>query len=213
VSDAVLVCFALPDEACPFRKLAGQRADVRILETGMGRRNAAAALTQTLAASPPRLVLTCGFAGGLNPSLFIGDLIFEAEDDFPLRARLLATGARPARLHCADAIAATAQAKRRLHAATSADAVEMESGAIREVCRQAGVACATLRVISDTVREDLPFDFNQFTHADQSLNLPKLLLALAGSPSKLGGLLKLRRNCRFAANRLALALVSILAAG
>jgi nucleoside phosphorylase len=179
----------------------------------MGRRNATTVVEAELAAAKPRLVLTCGFAGALDPALRIGDLVLAADDNFPLRERLVATGARLAQIHCAEAIAVTAVAKSLLRARTNADAVEMESGAVQEICLRAGVPCATLRVISDTADEDLPFDFNQFARDDQSLNLPKLLLALASSPSKLGALLRLQRHCRLAADRLAAALITVLSPG
>lgn len=210
MSAADLICFALPEEARPFRAFARREPGIRLCVTGMGRRNATKVVEAKLAGAKPRLVLTCGFAGALDPALRIGDLVFAAGENFPLRERVAATGARRAQIHCAEAIAVTSAAKSLLRARTNADAVEMESGAIQEVCLRVGVPCATLRVISDTAGEDLPFDFNQFARDDLSLNFPKLLLALAGSPSKLGALLRLQRHCRLAADRLAAALITVL---
>jgi nucleoside phosphorylase len=136
--------------------------------------------------------------------------LFEADASFPRHERLAAC-ARPARFHCADRIAATAVEKAALRAATGADAVEMESGAIRGLCRTEGIACATLRVVSDLAGEDLPFDFNRLSRADHSLDLPRLLLALAKSPTRLRALLRLQRQCAEAARKLADALERIMA--
>src|SRR6266705_4249762 len=71
-----LVCFALDVEAAPFRKLAHRIPDVEILVTGIGRQNAETSLRRYLAKRLPKLVLTCGFAGGLNPELKSGDVVF-----------------------------------------------------------------------------------------------------------------------------------------
>jgi nucleoside phosphorylase len=167
------------------------------------------------------LVLTCGFAGGLNPDLKPGDVVFELTDrrgelhepqtekkigdsqSSPLREKLLAAGAKPARFFCTDRIATTVAEKKKMRAETGADAVEMESAAIHAVCREQGIPCATVRVISDTADEDLPLDFNALAKPDISLDYGKLALAIAKSPGAIGALLKLRKRTRFAAEQLA----------
>ena len=203
VSDTVLICFALPEEARPFeRRLAG-RGDLRLRVTGMGRKNADSGVRAALRDALPAWVITAGFAGGLDPALARGTVVFEADAAFPRGELLHAAGARPARFHCAERIAATAGEKRRLREATGADAVEMESGVIQAVCREAGIPCATVRVISDIAEEDLPLDFNRFTQADGSLDLGGLLWAIARSPGLIGPLLRLQRHTREAARRLA----------
>src|SRR6267154_4221338 len=51
----------------------------------------------------PELVLTCGFAGGLNPELKLGEVVFELSTlNSQLSTRLLAAGAKPAKFFCAD---------------------------------------------------------------------------------------------------------------
>jgi nucleoside phosphorylase len=109
-------------------------------------------------------------------------------------------------------VAVTGTEKVELRRATGADAVEMESGIIQSACREPGVPCTTLRAISDRADEDLPLDFNQFTRPDQSVDLPKLLLAVGRSPAMIRPLLKLQRQCREAAERLAAALSSVVEA-
>ena len=243
-----LICFALKEEAAPFHKIAARHPGVITLIVGIGRANAEKSVRSFLnscrsrgdetqiknqAETPhvvsyePKLVLTCGFAGGLNPDLKLGDVVFEI---FPGSSRgdeaqikkhleppyvggyeqLIAAGAKPAKFFCADRIATTVAEKQALRAATGADAVEMESGAIQSVCAERGIACVTVRVISDTADEDLPLDFNALAKADRSIDFGKLFLAIAKSPGKIGALMALQKKTSFAAERLAAVLSKIL---
>ena len=45
-------------------------------------------LENSLAECRPSLILSCGFAGALNPRLKTGDLVVDADADFPLRCWL-----------------------------------------------------------------------------------------------------------------------------
>ncbi|MEY4917932.1 MAG: 5-methylthioadenosine/S-adenosylhomocysteine nucleosidase [Verrucomicrobiota bacterium] len=223
---STLVCFALKEEAAPFRKIAAGKAGISILIVGIGRANAEKSVREFLATNSPALVLTCGFAGGLNPDLKLGEVVFETsfprssrresaqiKSDaqlepthvgcYPLEDKLLAAGAKPAKIFCADRIATTVAEKKMLRAETGAEVVEMESGAIQAVCRARGIPCATVRVISDTADEDLPLDFNALAKPDKSLDFGKLFLAIAKSPGKIGALMALQKKTSFAARQLA----------
>jgi nucleoside phosphorylase len=156
-------------------------------------------------------VLTCGFAGGLNPDLKLGDVVFEVRNpESKVRSQLLAAGARPAKFFCADRIATTVAEKRKLRNETGADAVEMESAAIHIVCAERGIPCATVRVISDTANEDLPLDFNALSKPDKSLDFSKLFLTVAKSPGKIGVLMELQKKSKFAAEKLAEVLAKLI---
>jgi adenosylhomocysteine nucleosidase len=212
---STLICFALNEEAAPFRKIAAAKAGVAILVVGIGRWNAEKSVRAFLAAHSPERVLTCGFAGGLNPELKLGDVLFEIgnrkseiqnESEPPDAGgyeKLTAAGAKPAKFFCADRIAITATEKKKLRAETGADAVEMESAAIHAVCAERGIPCATVRVISDTAAEDLPLDFNALAKPDKNLDFGRLAWAIARSPGKIGALMQLQRKTKFAAEQLA----------
>jgi nucleoside phosphorylase len=157
------------------------------------------------------LVLTCGFAGGLNPDLKLGEVVFEVQSPkSKVQSQLLAAGAKPAKFFCADRIATTVAEKKKLRDETGADAVEMESAAIYAVCREFGIPCATVRVISDTANEDLPLDFNALSKPDKNLDYGKLFLTIAKSPGKVGALMQLQKKTKFAAEQLAAVLSKIL---
>jgi adenosylhomocysteine nucleosidase len=222
-----LTCYALKEEAAPFHKIAAQHPGVITLIVGIGRQNAEKSVRRFLNSGEPKLVLTCGFAGGLNPDLKLGDVVFEmpltpslspsdgervAKPGEELSTKLLAAGAQPVKFLCADRIATTVAEKKKLRAETGADAVEMESAAIHAVCAERGIPCVTVRVISDTADENLPLDFNALAKADQSIDFAKLFLAIARSPGKIGALMQLQKKTKFAAERLADVLSKVLTA-
>ena len=246
---STIICFALKEEAAPFRKTVAAQA-ASILLTGIGRRNAEKSLREFLnscrsrgdetqikkeletphvVSYEPDLVLTCGFAGGLNPDLKLGDVVIEVPSGSSRREpaqiesgeksepiyigcydKLIACGAKPVKFFCADRIATTIAEKKKLRDETGADAVEMESAAIHAVCAKHGIPCATVRVISDTAGEDLPLDFNALSKPDRNLDYGKLFLTIARSPRKVGALMQLQKKTKFAAKQLAAVLSKIL---
>ena len=208
---SILICFALKEEAAPFHKIAARHPGVVTLIIGIGRANAEKSVRSFLTSSSPALVLTCGFAGGLNPTLKLGDVVFEPATGNPqLATHLSAAGAKPVKFFCADRIATTVAEKQALRAQTGADAVEMESAAIHTVCAEKKIPCVTVRVISDTAHEDLQLDFNALAKPDKSIDAGKLALAIAKAPWKIGALLALQKKTKFAAERLAAVLKQLL---
>ncbi len=202
-SPLILVCFAVAQEGKFFPLKDTGSAKVQKLITGMGKKNAQAALQGLLAVSRPRLVVSSGFAGGLRPGLASGTVVFEAGQDTALERSLLAAGAQPGRFVCCDSVCTTALAKQELWKSTGADAVEMESGALSQLCDQQRILCATVRVILDTADEDLPLDFNRLMTPDQRLDPRKLTGALLRSPGRIPALLKLQKQSAAAARKLA----------
>lgn len=206
---SILVCFAVPPEASPFRRALREHAidGVEVLVTGMGATRAREATALALDRLPRSLVLTTGFAGALDPALRNGQVVFEADTHTPsgatIAAALQRAGARPARFHCAERVAVTAADKARLRQSTQADVVEMESAAIRALCRQRGIPSATVRAISDEAAVDLPVDFNAVVDDAQQLSPWKMAGWILRHPASLGGLIHLQRHTQHAALALA----------
>lgn len=194
-----LVCFAVKEEA---RFFAARPGGCEVLITGMGQENAAAGINKALLAMRPRLVVTAGFAGGLNPELAIGTVLFDEDQGAGLQEKLRKVGATEGKFHCADCVAVQAAEKQVLWQLTGADAVEMESSVIRKICGEHKIPSAIVRVISDGAAEDLPLDFNALMTRRQRINFAKLAWVLAIHPGKIPQLLRFQKQTVFAARRL-----------
>jgi len=199
---AFLVCFAVKEEAKFFFPRRSRTGAIQAWVTGMGRKNAAESLREAVAAVEPERVLTCGFAGGLNPALTLGTVVFDHDFDAGVAEALAELGALPAKFHCSKRVAITAAEKRALWESTGADAVEMESSVIRNLCREWRIPSATIRVISDTAHDDLPIDFNALMTSDDRIHYGKLALAILGAPRKISQLIAFQRQTMTAAREL-----------
>ena len=197
-----LVCFAVKEEAKFFLPRPSCGGSMQVWITGMGRKNAAESIREAVAAVQPERVLTCGFAGGLNPALALGTVLFDHDFDAGVAEPLTELGALPAKFHCSKRVAITVQEKRALWESTGADAVEMESSVIRNLCREWKIPSATVRVISDTAHDDLPLDFNALMTSDDRIHFGKLGLALLASPRKIPQLIAFQRQTIIAAREL-----------
>jgi|SRR5687767_10195513 len=205
----ILVTFAVKEEMKFFPGGPGIRRYI----TGMGRDNAENAITAALEEIHPKLVLTCGFAGGLNPLLKSNEIVFSSEDGSPVFDTLKQAGATPVSFFCARRVAITSEEKQRLWRGMGSDAVEMESESIRDICRERDIPSATVRVISDTALEDLPLDFNTLLSPAQKIHYGKLTWALVRAPFKLAELLAFQQKTVDAAKSLGAFLTKVLQPG
>jgi adenosylhomocysteine nucleosidase len=176
---AVGIVFAVPIEADAFARRAsevteldagglvfreGRVAGRRVAwcVAGVGREAAARGARRLILGHRPRLVVSAGFAGGLDPDLVRGSLIRAAEVTLLDRSkRLCLAHAAPANgrdllLVTADQIVTTPTAKAELRTACGGDAVDMETFAVAEVAETEGLSCSSLRVISDDASQTLP---------------------------------------------------------
>jgi adenosylhomocysteine nucleosidase len=190
--------------------------EVVLVETGPGAGRAAKAAHALIDAHRPRLVVVSGFAGGLDPRVKRHDLI-AADSLVDADGREIAFD--PAvivpwlndveklhrgRLLTMDRIVRLSSEKRQLGTQHQALAVDMESFAVAQVCRERGVAVLVVRAISDAVEDELPPDIghllSQKTFAGQ-------LGAAVGSvfrrPGAMKDLFHLHQNALAASARLA----------
>lgn len=171
-----LILVALPIELrCVARALGcsvrgatarGQIGDEHAIARAIGVGGGAA---QVIAAERPRLVIACGFAGALHPSLGPGDLVLassvydESGDSVAARPALLRAARRAfggarvteGELLCATRVARTRAEKHAL-ARPGRIAVDLESWSAARAAERAGIPWLALRVIVDPLDADLP---------------------------------------------------------
>ena len=227
----VLFVVALPRELRRVAEVLGSKARGTAVRGRIGRVGAVGlavgvggGAAQAVAAERPRLVISCGLAGGLDPSLESGDLVLassvrdEAGEAIPASAALL-RAARQAleprapiasdswprlaegEILCATAVAASAQAKRAL-ARPGRLAVDLESWSVAHAARRAAIPWLALRVVLDPLDTDLP----AFTAEPRASYLaPALRHALRG-PRAVAELARLALRARTAERSLERAL-------
>ena len=157
-----------------------------------------------LAHHRPSVVVSCGFAGGLDPALSAGDLVLAtavrrpvgeavAAPESPRKVAALALQGSSrlvqGELVCSTTVAASAGEKRTLRG-TGAVAVDMESYPVAQAAREAGVPWLSLRAIVDPADSTLP----AFTREPRRSYLwPALRYGLSG-PRAAAGLFRLARD-------------------
>jgi nucleoside phosphorylase len=192
--NGALVCFAVKTEARPFKPKRG----TRVIVTGMGARNAVNSLEAAIQRQRPSIVWSCGFAGGLNPRLHPGTVVFSTPDDL-IAERLRDAGAVRGMFELSGRVAITAREKKQLWEETGSDAVEMESLAMAPVCARENIPFVIVRVISDGQTDNLPLDFNLLMTPEMKLSAWKLACAIAKAPRQLPALIKLGETSKAAA--------------
>jgi adenosylhomocysteine nucleosidase len=224
----ILVTFAVPTEFAPWRRQRDFRqisavpfplyaaeigaSTVRVLLTGVGTEAASRAMRFALV-SPADLCISSGFVGALRSDVKVGEilaarLVRRAEKDLAVASDsdLLATAcearARPVdRFLTAERLILTAEGKSAL--VDEADAVEMESFMVLAEAARHGTRAVAVRVVSDTAKTSLPYDFDRALDANGRIRMGALIAAIVRRPQRIPALLRLGSDCRLAAQDLA----------
>jgi adenosylhomocysteine nucleosidase len=140
------------------------------MRCGVGRENAAAAAEALILGHKPRWVVSAGLAGGLHTDLRLNDIVMpdcilgengqRLAIDFQISSqqRAAATGLHVGPLVTIDRVAFRTEQKRQLAQQHGAIAIDMETLAVAEVCHREKQRFLAVRVISDTVDDELPAD-------------------------------------------------------
>jgi len=204
----IAVTFAHPSESRHFVRLFGGRhPEVKIFHTGVGVSACRARLGPFLEAHRFELVISSGFAGGVDCSLGVGDLLLAENFSDPnlLAQALEAVMGRVGKMVTADHIIESAAERKRFATEHGAVAVDMETAWIAQACAERGLPLLSLRAISDTAAAPFPappkilFDLER-----QSTDLPKLGAHLLRHPASVVRLARFARQ--IAAVRVQLAL-------
>ncbi|HOT51214.1 MAG TPA: hypothetical protein PLI07_09545, partial [Candidatus Hydrogenedentes bacterium] len=158
------------------------------------------------------LLLLAGFCGGLDAGLAVGDLVADNQSSDPRFSGRVAAiaasrniGFHLGGIHTSPVVLWRAEDKTRLGRESGAIAVDMESGAVRDVCRMRDVPYGSFRTVSDTARQDLPSAMRHLT-AEGKANL-RMWIALACNPRDWFRARRLLAAARIAERHLTAALV------
>lgn len=109
-------------------------------------------------------MISAGYAGGLDPSLASGDLLLGGNYSDPrllaIARQTLGNRARAGALATSETMLETCAAKAEAAKRTGALAVEMETAAIAQSCREINLPLLSVRVVSDTANEELAVPFS-----------------------------------------------------
>ncbi|MBM3860247.1 MAG: hypothetical protein FJ395_11425 [Verrucomicrobia bacterium] len=201
--------------------LAGQ--PVALLALGAGKDCARIAAEITIKSYRPHLVVSAGFGGALQPSVSAGDIVIGTEaldlsHDSGAQVKFRSALALPAhdelamdntncKVHrgtilTADDIIIRASTKQHLGRATGALAVDMETSAVAAVCAAHKTEMLAVRCITDTDREDLPEEMDDFFMVGQ-LQWGRLFSACNRNPRLLFDLARLGHRATIAGENLA----------
>lgn len=148
--------------------------EIVLVESGVGSEAVAKAVASVIQFHHPRWIISTGFAGALHPALKQGDMVQidsvtrETEPAIDLPAPVNAetqaifqkwsTG----KLLTVDKVVRTTKKKDRLYRETEAVACDMETYAVAQVCKEMNVPLLAIRIISDSVDQELPAEIEAF---------------------------------------------------
>jgi adenosylhomocysteine nucleosidase len=193
------------------------RVEVVATITGIGTRAARHSAERVLGAIPVEVLLVVGVAGGIGPTVDIGDLVVpEAVLDLASGAEyhphLAGTVTARGILATSDELLADPERSAQLEQ-RGVIAIDMETAAVAAVCEREGCPWSVFRAISDRA-DDASTDPAIFALADPDGNPNLLAVArfVLNSPGRVPQLARLARGLRVATRTAADAAVRVLQA-
>jgi hypothetical protein len=141
------------------------------------------------------LILSSGLAGGLEPRLVAGDLVFDGPRSLVEQLRAMAPWAHVGKVLGSDSAIASVAGKAEAHR-SGAVAVDMESHIARRVAARRGLPCLTARVISDAAGEALPPAALAGMSPNGEIDVARVVQSLARDPAQLPALIRTARTAR-----------------
>lgn len=196
--------------------IAGRR--VAWVVAGAGPERAARACRLLIDGHRPGLIVSAGFAGGLTVGIARGRavsplLAIRAEQEsIPLMDVAAGGIAKAAAIITIDHVAVTAHEKQSLAAMTGAELVDMETWGVARAAREAGLECVGLRVVSDSLSDELPREMAALVKPQSSLRrLGSALRAVGRRPGAAVDMWRLWENAVVDARTLSDALERLIA--
>jgi adenosylhomocysteine nucleosidase len=146
---------------------------VAVVTSGAGTARARRATEALVDVHRPRWIISAGFAGGLSPALARHDLLMADSlvdgdgQQLPFDLRI-DPATLPGEVHVGllltvEKVVHRPEEKRRLGEQSGALAVDTETAAVAEICRERGVPMLGVRIVTDAVAEQLPADVQHLT--------------------------------------------------
>lgn len=206
------------------------KTSVAVMATGVGGDAARRGMRLLVSGHRPHRLVAAGLCGGLDPSLASGAILVAdrvglcAAADPTAPQRFLPVDpppdgdSRPAPdmirgpLATSDAVVATTAAKRALHEATGAVAVDMESWWIVDEARRGGLPVHVVRGVCDTATETVPADIASLSAVGSTARLAGAAMRLLWRrPTAAIDMVELRERAHAAADAVALKLEAMFA--
>jgi len=210
----IAITFALPSESRDFvRLMSGRHQEVAVFHTGVGATVAARRIEGFLDSKRFDLLISSGFAGGVDHSLSVANL-FVAEnfsDPTLLKQAQDLLICRTGKLVTTDRVIENAEERAAFAREHGADAVDMETDQIASACAARKIPLLSLRAISDTAAAPFPapagilFDLEQ-----QRTRMRRLAPYLLTRPHAVVRLARFARQIAAARTELAIGLKELI---
>jgi len=188
--------------------------NIVLVQSGIGKQRAEDSTLQVIDHFQPKVLISTGYAGAVQPELNVGDLViadsilevngkrkYFSDPNWLDRAR---------NTPCSDGIKAVVgglltvntvihepAAKRELGTSYCVQAVEMETSAIARVAEEKGLPLLSVRAISDRVDQEL-LDSSSFLGSDGEISTLKAGWYVLTHPGSIKSALSLRTQTQFA---------------
>ena len=208
---AFVSTFPVRHALSPVQWLCDGRILVEIL--GVGKAGARRrALSLCASGCRPERIIVAGFAGALREGLTVGDVMAVADivDESGNQWAPAWPNQRSGRLLTCERMIGDPQQKRELGLKHQANIVDMESSAVAEVCAKHGIPFGCIRVVSDDITQPLSQRLLKLVESGR-VSPWRVIKEVVRSPRSIIELLRLAKQTRVAAERLALRLRSELA--
>lgn len=185
---------------------------VAVVESGLGYARARRATRALLDAHTPVWILASGFSGALRPGMTVGEIVMANSivdthgQELVVDLKMASDperGLHVGRFLTADEMIRTVAEKRALAERFGAIAVDMESLAVAQVCRDSNTRFLAVRSISDDLSADLPPEVLSVLGGTGTLRLGAAVGSIWKRPGSLKDMWQLREKATLAARQLA----------
>lgn len=197
-----------------------------LILTGMGITNAENTIRHVIEEYNPDVIISIGFGGALYDGAVIGDCIWgsriilfpggsKAELDLPdnqeiLKPLMRGTGIREGSIVTLNRWMHKKDIKQALQQELLLPICDMETFPLAQVSIQKGISFISVRSITDTAYQEIPFHPEEVTDRTGNYNLSKALWLILKKPKLLPEIIKLCRNTKSASLRLCLAMTCLI---